>query len=259
MLIGLRQFVTSSRTMYAFPTAARTVAEVLPLASKCWPPASPFCAEDFSRQDESSDARFYEAPRFCYHVDDAAVESLTRYYSVAFRKWTRPSILDMCASHVSHFPPDVASFSGRRVALGMNRLELQSNPQVDEFVVHDLNQHPVLPFDDNSFDVVTNVVSIDYITHPLAVCKEISRVLRPGGAAIFSLSNRCFPSKAVNVWLRCNDLQHVLIVGAYLHYASGFKAAVAEEISPGKETSPWLRGLSQNNAYMSVVTAFVDK
>ena len=38
-------------------------------------------------------------------------------------------------------------------------------------------------------------------------------MLKPGGAAMFSLSNRCFPSKAVNVWLKTNDLEHVFVVG----------------------------------------------
>ena len=56
-------------------------------------------------------------------------------------------------------------------------------------------------------------MSIDYLTQPLQVCKEVARVLKPGGQAMFSLSNRCFPSKAVNVWLKTNDLEHVYIVG----------------------------------------------
>ena len=30
----------------------------------------------------------------------------------------------------------------------------------------DLNEDPTLPFEDNSFDVVTNAVSIDYLTNP---------------------------------------------------------------------------------------------
>ena len=29
----------------------------------------------------------------------------------------------------------------------------------------------------------------------------------------FALSNRCFPTKAVNVWLKTNDLEHVFLVG----------------------------------------------
>ena len=95
----------------------------------------------------------------------------------------------------------------------MNVLELSQNKEVTEFVAKDLNEDPTLPFEDNSFDIVTNVVSIDYLTQPLQVCKEVARVLKPGGQAMFSLSNRCFPSKAVNVWLKTNDLEHVFIVG----------------------------------------------
>ena len=165
------------------------------------------------RQDEADDNDFYDQPRFCYHVDDAAVAALTKHYSTAFREWEKPAILDICASHVSHFPPDVADYAGRRVALGMNVLELSQNKEVTEFVAKDLNEDPTLPFEDNSFDIVTNVVSIDYLTQPLQVCKEVARVLKPGGQAMFSLSNRCFPSKAVNVWLKTNDLEHVYIVG----------------------------------------------
>jgi len=32
------------------------------------------------------------------------------------------------------------------------------------YVVKDLNDDPTLPFEDSSFDVVTNAVSIDYLT-----------------------------------------------------------------------------------------------
>ena len=40
---------------------------------------------------------------------------------------------------------------------------------------------PVLPYEDGSFDIVTCTVSFDYLTKPLAVMKEIARVLSPGG------------------------------------------------------------------------------
>ena len=252
-----------SQAMQSFPksAAAVPVAQVLPLAAKSWPAAWPFSPHDFARLDEASDARFYDVPRFCLHIDARAAASLTQYYAAAFREWPRPSILDLCASHVSHFPSDVASFTGRRVALGMNARELSSNAQVDSFVVKDLNSDPMLPFDDNSFDVVTCAVSIDYINKPLAVCNEIARVLKPGGAAIFALSNRCFPSKAVNIWLHTNDLEHVYVVGAYFHYAGKFKPACASEISPEQQQGAalWRGGASQNDAYLSVVKAIVDK
>ena len=229
------------------------------LAAPRWPAAWPYTAADFSRQDESTDARFYDSPRFCYHVDDRAVAALTTYYETAFKAWDKPAILDICASHVSHFPRDVAEYTGRRVALGMCADELKENAQVDEYVVRDLNVDPTLPFEDNSFDIVTNVVSIDYLNKPLEICSEVARVLKPGGAAIFALSNRCFPTKAVNIWLRTNDLEHVFVVGSYFHYSEKFLPATAEEVSPNKDASPWSGGQSQNIAYLGIVKALVNK
>ena len=177
------------RPVPGFPSGLKSVAEVLD--NPDFPAEWSYTPEDFSRQDESTDNMFYDMPRFCFHVDDAAVAALTNYYGTAFRAWEKPAILDICASHVSHFPSDVAEYAGRRVALGMNEEELARNSQVTEFVVKDLNADPTLPFDDNSFDIVTNVVSIDYLTQPTSICKEVARVLKPGGAAMFALSNRC--------------------------------------------------------------------
>ena len=59
----------------------------------------------------------------------AAVQSPYGVQSLmhALRQWEKPVILDMCASHVSHFPANVADFAGRRVALGMNEAESTAN------------------------------------------------------------------------------------------------------------------------------------
>jgi len=226
------------------------------LATAKFPSAWPYSTTDLSRQDESIDTNFYDQPRFCFHVDDKAVAALTDYYSKEFPKYQKPAILDLCASHVSHFPVDVAEYTGRRVALGMNQEELAQNTQVDEFVVKDLNKDPTLPFDDNSFDIVTNAVSIDYLTRPLEICKEVAWVLKPGGCAMFALSNRCFPTKAIQLWLKTNDLEHVYAVGSYFHYTKMFQPPSATEVGPNPV---WVLGQSQNIAYLSVVRATVDK
>jgi len=232
------------------------------LKSPKWPDEWPFSEADLRRQDESDDGIFYSMPRFCYHVDEKAVAALTEYYAAEFPKLSgsskneKPSVLDLCASHVSHFPTDVADYTGKRVALGMNEEELKENNQVDEFVVQDLNTNPVLPFPDNSFDIVTNAVSIDYLTKPLEICKEVARVLKPGGTAMFALSNRCFPTKAIGLWLQTNDLEHVFIVGSYFHYTGMFQPPSAVEVGPNPS---WVGGQSQNIAYLSVVRATVDK
>jgi len=239
--------------MKATPTVG--VADVL--QSPRWPETWPYTAKDLGRQDESDDNMFYSQPRFCYHVDEKAVAALTAYYAAEFPKvGSQPAVLDLCASHVSHFPADVADYTGRRVALGMNEEELRENRQVDEYVVRDLNVDPTLPFPDDSFDIVTNAVSIDYLTKPLEICKEVARVLRPGGTAMFALSNRCFPTKAIGLWLQTNDLEHVFIVGSYFHYSNGFQKPTAVEVGPNPS---WAGGQSMNNAYLSVVRATVDK
>ena len=53
------------------------------------------------------------------------------------------------------------------------------NPSKTEWKVQDLNKDPRLPFDNASFDVVTNSLSVDYLTSPLEVFREMHRVLRP--------------------------------------------------------------------------------
>ncbi|KAK9141912.1 hypothetical protein Syun_011312 [Stephania yunnanensis] len=149
-----------------------------------WPEQFPFKEEDFQRFDESADSIFYEAPRFVTHIDDPAIAALTKYYAKVFPPSNSlgVSILDMCSSWVSHFP---AGYKQERiVGMGMNEEELKRNPVLTEYVVQDLNVNPKLPFEDNSFDVITNVVSVDYLTKPLDVFKEMSRILKPGGLAI---------------------------------------------------------------------------
>jgi hypothetical protein len=59
------------------------------------------------------------------------------------------------------------------------------------------------------------------------------RVLKPGGKAIMSFSNRCFPTKAIAVWTGSGDLDHIYIVGAYYHYSvpGGYTKPVAHDIT----------------------------
>ncbi|KAI4377434.1 hypothetical protein MLD38_015058 [Melastoma candidum] len=197
-----------------------------------WPEQFPFREEDFQRFDESSDSLFYEAPRFVTHIDDQAIAALTKYYSRVLPPSNTPgvSILDMCSSWVSHYPKGYKQ--DRIVGMGMNEEELKRNPVLTEYIVQDLNLNPKLPFEDNSFDAITNVVSVDYLTKPLDVFKEMSRILKPGGQAIMSFSNRCFWTKAISIWTSTGDTDHVMIVGAYFHYAGGFEPPQAVDISP---------------------------
>jgi len=206
---------------------------------KEWPEAPPFRPDDFSRIDPTDDGLFYAVPRLVYHIDEPAVASLTQYY----RKNITPGseILDICASWVSHYPLEFPKVMKRISATGMSWLELKANDQLTDFEAKNLNDDPKLPYDDNSFDVVTCVVSIDYIIDPIKVLKECRRVLRPGGKVIISQSNRCFQTKAVKMWLSMNDRQHLELIDGYLQYAGGFKAREAFDITaagPGQPFDP---------------------
>jgi SAM-dependent methyltransferase len=108
------------------------------------------------------------------------------------------------------------------VGLGLNETELRRNPQLTGYVVHDLNQTPVLPFPDNSFDAVVCTVSVEYLTRPLEVFVEIKRLLKPGGLFLLTFSNRWFPPKVVKIWTEILDFERLGLVLEYFHQAGGF-------------------------------------
>jgi len=117
-------------------------------------------------------------------------------------------------------------------ATGISGLELKFNDQLTGgYEASDLNEKPILPYKDESFDVVTCVVSIDYLIEPVKVLKEVHRVLRPGGKVIVSQSNRCFPTKAIAMWLQMNDRQHLELINGYFQYAGGFEPRNAFDIT----------------------------
>ncbi len=161
----VRRF-TGDSTPYSFPPPRQ-----IPLVKE-WPEIPPFSKTDFFRADEGDDENFYNLPRLVYHIDEPAVASLTQYYRANISPGS--SILDICSSWVSHYPVEFPRLMKRISGTGMNALELLANDQLTDYEARNLNVNPKLPYDDNSFDVVTCVVSIDYLTHPIDVLKEVS-------------------------------------------------------------------------------------
>ena len=169
----------------------------------------------FRREDEAPDEEFYAEPRLVTHIDEAAVAAVTQLYREYLP--ADAAVLDLMSSWVSHLPAEVAY--SRVVGLGMNRTELAANPRLNSFVVHDLNRDPRLPFGDAEFDAAAICVSIQYLTRPAAVLRDLGRVLVAGGPLVVTFSNRCFPTKAVRAWLLRDDLGHAALVARYLKAA----------------------------------------
>lgn len=169
--------------------------------------------------DRAPDAFFYQTPRLVRHADSGFHERLTELYREHLPV-EDGSVLDMMSSWVSHYP---AEMKFKRVsATGMNREELAANPILTDYIVHDLNADPTLPFDDGAFDAVTCALSVQYLQYPERVFSEIARVLRPRGVAIFSFSNRMFFTKAIDAWRNRSGRGRLNLVKGYFINTGAF-------------------------------------
>lgn len=171
-----------------------------------------------TKLDPTSDTLFYDAPRFVTHVDDGFIQQLTDLYRDRLQPGMR--IFDMMSSWVSHLPRDM-DFEWVE-GHGLNGDELAKNPQLDHYFVQNLNENDQLPLADQSFDAVLNTVSVQYLQYPEAVFAEIYRILKPGGLAIVSFSNRMFYQKAIAAWRDGTEAQRVHLVKQYFQSVPGF-------------------------------------
>ncbi len=180
--------------------------------------ASPFRPEHFSRLDEASDPLFYDMPRKVVHIDDAAIVAVKEFFLEVLPP--HGVVLDLMSSWRSHWPASLPK--QRLVGVGLNAVEMEENPDLDDFLVHDVNATPRLPFEDGIFDAAVITVSVQYLTNPIAVFRDVHRLLKPGGVFAVIFSNRMFPTKAVAIWRTLNDQQHAELVAAYFHHAGNF-------------------------------------
>lgn len=182
---------------------------------------SPIPSTAFRRIDETPDELFYSAPRFVEHLDDKAIAAVTDLYRRYFP--ADGAILDLMSSWVSHLPPEACY--RRVVGVGMNAQELEENPFLDEWHVQNLNTQPRLPFAEAEFDAAAICVSVQYLTRPAEVLREVGRVLRPGGPVIITFSNRCFPTKAIACWRLLDEEGHLKLLGHFLAEAGNWRDA----------------------------------
>ena len=186
--------------------------------------------EAFRRTDEAPDEEFYRTPRLVTHIDDRAIAAVTQIYRELFP--SGGEILDLMSSWVSHLPPEVDY--RRVIGVGMNEVELRRNERLDSYVVQNLNTNPRLPFGSGEFDGAGICVSIDYLTRPVEVLREVGRVLKVGSPVAITFSNRCFPTKAVEIWHRLDDAGRMRLVDGYLQEAGNFHDIHSLDRSPGR-------------------------
>ncbi|MGH2722512.1 MAG: class I SAM-dependent methyltransferase [Actinomycetota bacterium] len=186
----------------------------------------------FDRADAGDDREFYAFPRFVTHIDDAAIDAVGRLYE---ELGIGGRVLDLMSSWVSHFRTPPAELIG----VGMNPSELRANPALTESWVRDLNRDPALPLPGASIDHAVCCVSVDYLTRPVEVFRDVGRVLRPSGLFVVTFSDRAFPTKAIRGWLATDDAGHVEIVRAYFASSGVFADPSAQlRAPPGAACDP---------------------
>jgi SAM-dependent methyltransferase len=181
-------------------------------------PTDFFAGEPFHRADEGTDAVFYRRPRLVSHLDLTAQEMLSNLYLRFVRDGMR--IIDLMGSWQSHLPP--VCRPSHITGIGLNAEELRRNPVLTEAIVQDLNTKPVLPHADASFDLALCALSVEYLTDPDRIFKEIARVLAPEAHFVVSFSNRWFPPKVVQIWSCLHEFERMGLVLEYFHRSGRF-------------------------------------
>jgi hypothetical protein len=182
-------------------------------------PTDFFSDNPFIRSDEQDDRLFYEKPRLVAHVDGQAIETISALYGTILKPGMR--VLDLMSSWRSHVPESIQLKS--LVGLGLNKQEMGKNPQLTHHVLHDLNMDPRLPFDDQAFDAVICSVSVEYMTRPFEVFRDVARILKPEGTVVHTFSNRWFPPKAIRLWQELSEFERMGLVLEYFLDSGAYK------------------------------------
>lgn len=184
----------------------------------------------FEKLDRSPDGEFYALPRKVVHIDEAAIAALMALYQELLP--STGALLDLMSSWRSHLPPE-AQYS-RVVGLGLNSEEMQENAQLTEYVIQDVNADPSLPFGDGEFDGACCAVSVQYLQHPVELFREVRRCLKPRAPFVVTFSNRCFPTKAINLWSETDDESHMHLVNLYFASSGGWSDITMRDCSPAR-------------------------
>ncbi len=182
----------------------------------------------FNREDESDDALFYSEARLVVHIDAAAITQLKKYLLAQLPEGC--TLLDLMSSWRSHIPDGVTTH--QVYGLGLNGEEMSNNPQLDHWVIKDINKDSNLPYEDSKFDAAMVIVSIQYMTDPISVFSEVNRVLKKYCKFHVVYSNRMFPTKATKIWKVFDNIERASLVGSYFDNSGSWSVPNAVDLSP---------------------------
>lgn len=190
----------------------------------------PLTPDLFERIDEGDDAVFFAAGPEREEFIGEEVRIVERFLLEVLPRGG--DVLELFARSRSPVSPLLEP--RRLVGLGLLEAELAENPGLTEWVVHDLNRCPELPFADSSFDAAFLSGRLPYLVHPVEAFRSVRRVLRPGAPFVVFLSERFVLQKAVRIWRQSSDPRERMELGmAYFRFAGGFAGVAGIDLRPG--------------------------
>jgi ubiquinone/menaquinone biosynthesis C-methylase UbiE len=108
--------------------------------------------------------------------------------------------------------------------------DLQANSDLNQYIIHDLNQNPRLPFDNGQFNSVLCAFGIEYLIHPQEIFREVARVLKPGGKFLVSFSNRFYDKKVIALWDDIHEFERMGLVLEYFRQCGEFEDLYCESM-----------------------------
>ena len=109
---------------------------------------------------------------------------------------------------------------------------MSNTPQLDHWVIKDINRDPNLPYEDSKFDAAMVIVSIQYMTDPVSVFNELNRVLKKDCKFHVIYSNRMFSTKATKIWKIFDNIERASLIGSYFGNSGSWSVPNAVDLSP---------------------------
>jgi SAM-dependent methyltransferase len=170
--------------------------------------------DPYSRLDDRND-RFHASRHPAHPLRPEAERPLQAELSMLLPD--AGALLDLMSGANCYMPP-----GPQIVGLDVDEAGLARNPALMARVVANLNATPALPFASASFNGAACVSGVQYLTSPVAVFREIHRVLAPGSPFVVAYTDVFFPAKAIAVWSLLYAPQRAALVSSYFREAGGW-------------------------------------
>lgn len=118
-----------------------------------------------------------------------AIEDYRFFIKETLDRFPQGPLLDACCGSDSSSIENLHS-TGCKIGFDIDTEELKKNRLLNHVVAGNL---AILPFQNNSFQIVCLHWGIEHIQNPLAALKEIYRVLKPGGRVVIMTTNTWHP------------------------------------------------------------------